>query len=54
METLLVTYAVAWAAVSAFTAWLAIGNGRLTRRLERLETLIGEQPGDVTSCKKVA
>ena len=54
METLLVTYAVAWAAVSAYAAWLAIGNGRLTRRLERLEALIGEQPDDVTSCKKVA
>lgn len=38
METLLATYAVAWAVVSAYVLWLAVGNGRLARRLERLET----------------
>jgi CcmD family protein len=43
MNTLLAAYAVAWALVSAYMLWLAAGNGRLTRRLERLETLLGEQ-----------
>jgi hypothetical protein len=54
MEILLVTYAVAWAAVSAYAAWLAIGSGRLGRRLERLESLIGEKPDDLTPVKRVA
>lgn len=39
METLLAAYAIAWAAVTAYVVWLAVGNGRLARRLERLETL---------------
>ena len=43
METLLATYAVAWAAVTAYVSWLAAANGRLARRVERLETLLGEQ-----------
>jgi len=38
METLLASYAVAWAAVSAYVVWLAVGNARLSRRLERLES----------------
>ena len=42
METLLATYALAWAAVSAYTIRLAAANARLARRLERLESLIGE------------
>ena len=43
METLLATYAVAWAAVSAYVLLLTAANGRLARRLERLETLFGDQ-----------
>jgi len=38
METLLAAYAIAWAVVSAYVLWLAAGNVRLARRLERLET----------------
>ncbi len=38
METLLATYAVAWAVVSAYVLLIAAGNGRLARRLERLES----------------
>jgi CcmD family protein len=46
METLLATYAVAWAAVSAYVILLAAGNRRLNRRLERLEALLGQQQID--------
>ena len=54
METLLATYAVAWAVVSAYVLWLAAGNGRLARRLERLETLLGKQQTNETPRAKVA
>jgi CcmD family protein len=54
METLLATYAVAWAVVSAYILWLAAGNVRLARRLERLETLLGKQQSDETPRAKVA
>jgi hypothetical protein len=54
MATLLATYAVAWAVVSANVLWLAAGNRRLARRLERLETLLGEQQTDETPRAKVA
>ena len=37
MGTLFATYAVAWAAVAAYIARLAIENARLARRLQRLE-----------------
>jgi hypothetical protein len=40
MQTLLGAYAVAWAMVSAYVLWLAIGNARLARRLDRLESLL--------------
>jgi hypothetical protein len=37
MDTLTVTYAVAWAAITAYAASLAIRNHRLNRRLALLE-----------------
>lgn len=43
METLLATYGVAWAAVTAYMSWLAIANGRLARRVKNLEAHLGEQ-----------
>ena len=54
METLLAAYAVAWAMVSAYVMWLSVGNGRLARRLERLEPLVSQQQVDKTSRAKVA
>lgn len=54
METLLAAYAVAWAVVSAYMLWLAVGNGRLTRRLERLETLLSKQQTNETPRANVA
>ena len=54
METLFAAYAVAWAIVSAFVLWIAIGNVRLARRLERLETFLGEQHHKETTHSKVA
>jgi hypothetical protein len=48
METLLTTYAVAWAAVSAYVIGLAVANARLAGRLKRLEALFSEsRAGDV-------
>jgi CcmD family protein len=54
METLLAAYAIAWVVVSAYVLWLAAANGRLARRLERLETLLGEQQTNETPRAKVA
>lgn len=54
METLLATFAVAWAAVSIYAAWLAVENGRLARRLEQLEDVVREQQGTTVSRAKVA
>lgn len=54
METLLATYAVAWAVVSVYVLWLAAGNGRLARRLERLEMLLSKQQTNETPRAKVA
>jgi CcmD family protein len=42
MEMLLATYAIAWAVVSVYVIGLAAANARLARRLERLESLVGE------------
>lgn len=38
METLVVVYAVAAAAVGAYAARLVVGTGRLSRRLLQLQT----------------
>ena len=46
METLLATYAVAWATVSVYVLGLAVANRRLARRLERIETLLEEPQVD--------
>jgi CcmD family protein len=54
MDTLLATYAVAWATVSAYVLWLAAVNGRLARRLDRLETLLDQQSTDATHRARVA
>lgn len=54
MDFLLATYAVAWAAVSAYVLWLVAANGRLARRLDRLEALRTELPADRTRPAKVA
>ena len=54
METLLATYAVAWAAVSVYVLWLAATNVRLARRLDRLETFFDEQRSDEAPRAKVA
>lgn len=52
METLLGTYALAWAMVSAYVIWLAVGNSRLTRRLDCLESMRGKcQDGGATTAK---
>jgi hypothetical protein len=48
MQTLLATYAIAWVAVSACVTWLAVGNGRLARRVDRLEALLDERRDDST------
>lgn len=48
MEILLATYAVAWVVVSGYVTWLAVGNGRLARRLDRLETLVGDSRDEST------
>jgi CcmD family protein len=54
METLLAAFAVAWAVVSAFVLRIAVGNVGLARRLDRLETFLGEQHDGQTSRSKVA
>jgi CcmD family protein len=43
METLLIMFAVAWAAIGAYAGRLAVENGRLARRLEQLERAAGER-----------
>jgi CcmD family protein len=48
MLTLILTYAVAWAAISAYAAVLALGRRRLVRRLDRLEAdTDGESPDSI-------
>lgn len=54
METLLATYAIAWAAVSAYVIRLAVTNARLARRLNRLESLVGESRSNEIRSAKVA
>lgn len=54
METLLATYAIAWAAVSAYVIGLAAANARLARRLERLESMIGEPRSSEVPSARVA
>lgn len=54
MDTLLAAYAIAWAVVTAYVGWLASGNSRLARRLERLEALRGKQSINETPRVKVA
>jgi hypothetical protein len=38
MGTLITAYLLAWAAVTAYVAWLAIQNHRLAHRLDELQT----------------
>jgi hypothetical protein len=54
METLLATYAVAWAAVTAYASWIAVANGRLARRVKSLETRLEVQQVDETPRARVA
>lgn len=54
MQTLLATYAVAWAVVSAYVSWIAVRNRRLTRRLEQLDALMDEQQAGATTSARVA
>jgi hypothetical protein len=54
MGTLLAVYAIASAAVSAYVRWLAAGNGRLARRVKRLETLLAGQPINESPHAKVS
>jgi len=54
METLLITYAIAWAMVSAYAAWLAIVHRRLFRRFERLEMLVGKEQDSIGPITRVA
>jgi CcmD family protein len=54
METLLATYAVAWAVVSAYVIWLSVGNGRLARRLKRLETQFAQRQSNESPLARVA
>lgn len=54
MGTLLATYALAWAAVGAYVARLVIGSRRLSRRLERLEKTVGNEPADCASPQRLA
>lgn len=44
MDTLHVTYAVAWSAMACFALKLAMANARLSRRLARLEAQARETP----------
>jgi hypothetical protein len=54
MITLIVTYVVAWAAICAYGAWLAIGSRKLVRRLDRLEIDAVVKPPDLTQVKPAA
>jgi hypothetical protein len=54
METLLATYAVAWAVVTVYASWIAVANGRLARRVESLKARLGEQPVNETPHVRVA
>ena len=37
METMVAAYVFAWAAVTAYMAWLGVQNRRLCRRLDELD-----------------
>lgn len=43
MGSLLVAYLLGWLAVTLYATWLGIQNGRLTRRLDEVETLHQQQ-----------
>jgi len=51
MATVLAVYAVACGAVSAYAAWLAIGSGRLSRRLEQLEKPVDSKPVNLSAIR---
>jgi hypothetical protein len=53
METLVLTYAVAAAAVGAYVARLVIGSRRISCRLQQLQTKSDRKPGDALA-KKIA
>jgi hypothetical protein len=38
MTTVLITYCIAWGAIGAYTAWLAIGDLRLRQRKASFES----------------
>ena len=54
MITLIMTYLVAWAAISAYGAWLAICSRKLVGRLDWLETDAEGEPPDLTQVKLAA
>jgi hypothetical protein len=54
MITLIVTYIVAWAAISAYSARLAIGSRKLKVRLDRLESDHDAKLPGLTSAKPAA
>jgi hypothetical protein len=49
-----VTFVVAWAAISAFVAALAVGNRNLAKRLNRFETNVARPPSDAVRVKPAA
>lgn len=43
MGTLVAAYLLAWSAVTAYVAWLAVQNHRLAHRLDELETTVSDE-----------
>jgi CcmD family protein len=54
METMVAAYVFAWAAVTAYLAWLAVQNGHLGRRLDELERLAKRGVDEKRSSSKAA
>jgi hypothetical protein len=54
METMASTYVFAWAVVTVYITWLAIQNGRLSRRLDELQRPARTGIGENRSSSKAA
>ncbi len=42
MATLVAAYLIGWAAVSAYVCWLSAQNGRLAKRPDEIEAILGD------------
>jgi len=51
MEAMVYAYVFAWAMVTAYLTWLAVQNGRLSRRLDELERSAKPGVGEYRSSK---